>query len=63
MSKLLPTKRNQPIHINHHCPNCSTCLIPFDQKWHDEWICPQCQDGIHMDWTAEDFKQVENLLE
>lgn len=18
--------------------------------WHDEWVCPECENGIHMDW-------------
>ena len=21
--------------------------------WHDEWVCPECLDGIHMDWPLD----------
>lgn len=59
MLKNLPIKRNHPLHINHKCFDCHTTLISFDEVWHDEWYCPKCQDGIHIDWTIEDFKKME----
>lgn len=21
--------------------------------WHDEWVCPECEDGLHMDLPEE----------
>lgn len=26
------------------------CKPEQDVVWHDEWVCPDCLDGIHMDW-------------
>lgn len=23
-----------------------------DQVWHDEWVCPECLDGIYLDWPG-----------
>lgn len=23
-----------------------------DETWHDEWVCPDCLDGVHMDWPG-----------
>ena len=23
--------------------------------WFDEWLCPQCRDGIVMDWPASEW--------
>lgn len=31
--------------------------------WHDEWICPECLDGIHMDWPPTERKNLELRLE
>jgi hypothetical protein len=24
--------------------------LPDEEIWYDEWECPVCLDGIHMDW-------------
>lgn len=24
-----------------------------DTIWHDEWVCPNCENGIHLDWPEE----------
>lgn len=31
--------------------------------WHDEWYCPDCTDGIHMDWPDEKHEEIEERLD
>jgi hypothetical protein len=26
---------------------------PNEGVWYDEWVCPECLDGVHMDWPEE----------
>jgi hypothetical protein len=54
----------RPFYIGPNCPNCAAPLVltdaqdgrkPCRQKiWHDEWECPQCRDGLYMDWPASE---------
>lgn len=43
--------------------------IPERSKeiWHDEWVCPDCVNGIYMDWPEEYkeeiFDRAENVEE
>lgn len=31
-----------------------------DEPWYDEWVCPVCLDGIHMDWPDRHFSDDES---
>lgn len=51
-----PRPGGEPYYIDNDCPECGTALVLADDTepvWHDEWVCPQCDDGILMDWPAE----------
>ena len=26
--------------------------------WYDEWVCPECENGLHMDWPEAEEKRV-----
>lgn len=47
---------NRPYFIAPNCPTCGTGLVlvdrnqPASEVWHDEWECPLCDDGVHLDW-------------
>jgi hypothetical protein len=46
-------------------PTCGAPLVLLDsiehpsgsesEIWFDEWLCPQCRDGIVMDWPASEW--------
>lgn len=56
-----PRPANRPYHILPNCPVCGRTLVLLDrdlpdkEAWHDEWECPVCQDGIHLDWPESIF--------
>ncbi len=33
---------------------------PFT-PWYDEWMCPVCRDGIHMDWPCEETNHLKAM--
>jgi hypothetical protein len=58
----------RPYYIAADCPTCSTPLVLHDrlgtteqladdQVWHDEWMCPQCRDGIWLDWPESSVSE------
>lgn len=34
-----------------------------DEIWHDERVCPECLDGIHMDWPDKMLKKLRSRIE
>lgn len=44
--------RDAPYYIDDTC-DCGTslrlCDFRGDDTWWDEWYCPQCDDGVHID--------------
>lgn len=54
-----PRPDNKPYFILNECAECHSNLvladplfdasIEFEEIWHDEWICPECRDGIYLD--------------
>lgn len=56
-----PRPNNEPYYIDTDCPDCGTDLVLYDkfrdgdegEIWHDEWICPECDDGIYLDIPDE----------
>lgn len=67
----------EPYYIDNECPNCGTELVLYqewededyedDEIWHDEWWCPGCENGIHMDWPEahreEVFCRIDEAIE
>lgn len=49
----------EPYYIDSTCPECGTvlqqCKDAVEDGWYDEWECPNCLDGIHMDWPEGEF--------
>lgn len=72
-----PRPNGEPYYIDSDCPECGTALELFDPAsgWYDEWWCPECDDGIYIDWPeeykekmfgrveSEDFKSLDKLSE
>ena len=56
-----------PYYIDPDCPECGTALEPeaeaFYRGWYDEFICPTCDDGLHMDWPDEYNQWLLNRVE
>jgi len=58
-----PRPGGVPYYIDEACPTCGTELTLYqdyldeefseDEIWYDEWCCPECEDGIHMDVPEE----------
>src|SRR5688500_13985864 len=54
-----PRPGGRPAFIDPNCKACGTALVlhdslreqpsPPDEVWHDEWECPTCRDGLHLD--------------
>jgi hypothetical protein len=62
-----PRPLNRPFYIDKDCPECGTRLALLDdvqdndcESWYDEWICPECQDGVHMDWPESHWDWLVN---
>lgn len=55
-----PRPAGRPYYIDPNCPTCGSALVlddrfvPGNQVWHDEWVCPTCQEGIWLDWPASE---------
>lgn len=53
----------KPRHIDPNCPKCGASLIlsdllrnpdiPEKDIWADEFECPDCRDGIYLDWPKK----------
>lgn len=41
--------------------------VEQDIVWYDEWVCPECLDGVHMDWPSksdiEKSEKWQNIIE
>jgi predicted RNA-binding Zn-ribbon protein involved in translation (DUF1610 family) len=54
---------DRPYYIKQTCEKCGAELIytyllcdsnkPKDEKWYDEFMCPNCRDGVYMDWPQD----------
>ena len=66
-----PRPGNRPYYISPHCPKCGTPLVladllenpgaPEEEIWHDEFICPACNDGIFMDWPEKEYERLKEV--
>ncbi len=66
---------NEPFYVDPDCSTCGTRLVLLDvhrqsdvpvepgEIWHDEWWCPACEDGIHMDWPESAFERLTERSE
>jgi len=54
-----PRPGNQPYYIDTECSDCNAELEKFDEEWHDEWICPECE-ALYLDIPPE---EAEKLLQ
>ena len=45
-----PRPNDEPYYVDKHC-DCGEKLVyaEADTDWYDEFHCPACQDGIHLD--------------
>jgi ribosomal protein S27AE len=51
---------DRPYYIKHTCDKCGDELVyadllsmsntSIDEIWYDEFMCPNCRDGVYMDW-------------
>lgn len=58
-----PRAGGRPHYIGQHCDDCGTPMRPVDMMrdippepseiWWDEFVCPKCRDGIHLDQPHE----------
>jgi hypothetical protein len=66
------TPREIPFYIHAFC-DCGERLvladplrdpdIDEDNIWYDEWECPKCCDGIHLDWSKEELNDLVKRTE
>ncbi|AEG61075.1 Fic family protein [Desulforamulus ruminis] len=66
-----PRPGNKPFYIKPNCRKCGAELVlldtfwnpdkPQEEIWHDEFICPVCEDGIYMDWPEESEMEFKNI--
>lgn len=56
-----PRPGGEPYYIDSDCPECGTPLVLYDEDsgWNDEWTCPKCQGGLHMDWPDSQWAHIE----
>lgn len=68
-----PRPNNEPYYIDADCPECGTALVLYDEHhetgssdetvWHDEWVCPSCEDGLHVDWPDGMFARLTERMD
>lgn len=61
-----------PKHIPADCKLCNTPLqlldliknpdCPEEDIWYDEFGCPICKDGIHLDWPQSEFDELDRRV-
>lgn len=56
--------RDEPHFIDNEC-ECGATLVQWDdhydtdrEPWYDEWVCPNCEDGVHMDWPESHWEEL-----
>lgn len=57
----------EPYYIDSDCPECGTELVQDTEAvlegWYDEWLCPECDDGVHMDWPDAEREKLDERVE
>jgi hypothetical protein len=63
----------EPFYIPKNCKTCGAKLvyadsmanpeIPEDEFWYDEFMCPNCKDGIYLDWPRRTVVEINGCVE
>ena len=61
-------ENNKPYYIEPDCKKCGSELVlsdllrnpdvEKDKIWHDEFACPECQDGVYLDIPEEKWEEI-----
>jgi Zn-finger nucleic acid-binding protein len=72
-SAITPRPDNKPCYIDQNCPKCGAALvladtledsqIPGENIWYDEFICPQCRNGIYLDLPESELAEINTAQE
>lgn len=64
-----PRPNNEPYYIDSECKFCGTELVLVDDPnqdeavWYDEFECPECKEGVYMDWPEEHRQSVVDRVD
>lgn len=63
----------QPFYIHPNCRDCGYPLVPEstfhnpntpeEEIWWDQWVCPNCDDDIILDWPEESIEKLKEAVE
>lgn len=55
----------EPYYISSDCSECDTELELYDPDsgWNDEWWCPNCEDGIHLDVPESVYDELRTRVD
>lgn len=70
-SAAAPRPNDEPYYIDSECPDCGTDLVLWNELqgmdeenvWYDEWMCPDCEDGLYMDWPEERHEHLTSRVD
>lgn len=56
-----PRPNDEPYYIDNECEECGSELVLYDEEsgWNDEFICPECEDGVYMDWPDSMYEEMK----
>ncbi len=63
---------DRPFYIDECCRDCNSVLIyddlvrgktHWDDICFDEFTCPKCKNGCHLDWPPEDIQTFKEIAE
>lgn len=62
--------RDEPYYIDNECHQCGSELVLWDEyydtegdTWWDEWVCPECENGVYMDWPESEYDKLQDRIE
>lgn len=55
---------DEPFYIDKYC-ECGEKLAYFDEEsgWYDEFECPECEDGIHLDVPGNFIEELNRRMD
>jgi hypothetical protein len=63
-----PRPNDEPYFIDSECKFCGAKLVLVDDPdeddvvWYDEFECPECMEGVYMDWPDEHKQHVNERV-
>jgi hypothetical protein len=63
-----PRPNDEPYFTDSECKYCGTELVLVDDPeedesvWYDEFECPECKEGVYMDWPDEHKQHVNDRV-